>query len=52
MSLFNTSKTLESFKDQHRSHGDVWDWIQRAGSCQIYSRRKRVSPFIIDETVI
>ena len=29
----------------------VWDWIQRFGSYQIY-KRKRVSAFIIDETVM
>ena len=49
LSLRNTSKALESFKDQKRSHVAVWNWIQRFGSSQIY---KRVSAFIIDETVI
>ena len=29
----------------------VWNWIQRFGTLQIY-KRKRVSAFIIDETVI
>jgi transposase-like protein len=29
----------------------VWNWIQRFGSYQIY-KRKRVTAFIIDETVI
>jgi putative transposase len=29
----------------------VWNWIQRFGSSQIY-KRKRVSAFIIDETII
>ena len=29
----------------------VWNWIQRFGSLQIY-KRKRVSSFIIDETII
>ena len=51
LSLRNTSKALESFKDQHRSHVAVWDWIQRFGSYHIYKHR-RVSAFIIDETVI
>jgi putative transposase len=52
LSLRNTSKTLELFKDQKRSHIAVWNWIQRFGSLQIYSKRKRVSAFIIDETII
>jgi putative transposase len=42
---------LEPFKDQKRSHVAVWNWIQRFGSCHIY-KRKRVSAFIIDETII
>ena len=51
LSLRNTSKALIIFKDQKRSHVSVWNWIQRFGSYQIY-KRKRVSAFIIDETVI
>jgi putative transposase len=51
LSLRNTSKALEPFKDQHRSHVAVWDWIQRFGSYYIYKHR-RVSAFIIDETII
>ena len=52
LSLRNTSKALEPFKDQKRSHVAIWNWIQRFGSSHIYSKRKRVSAFIIDETVI
>ena len=51
LSLRNTSKALIIFKGQKRSHVSVWNWIQRFGSYQIY-KRKRVSAFIIDETVI
>src|SRR5215204_2634426 len=51
LSLRNTSKALIIFKDEKRSYVSVWNWIQRFGSCQIY-RRKRVTAFIIDETVI
>ncbi len=49
--LRNTSKALIIFKDDKRSHVSVYNWIQRFGSLQIY-KRKRVSAFIIDETVI
>ena len=51
MSLRNTSNALEPLKDQQRSHVSVWNLIQRFGSLQIY-KRKWVSAFIIDETVI
>src|ERR671919_1176563 len=51
LSLRNTSKALIIFRDEKRSYVSVWNWIQRFGSYQIY-KRKRVSAFIIDETVI
>ena len=51
LSLRNTSKALEPFKDQNRSYVAIWEWIQRFGSLQIF-RRKRVSAFIIDKTII
>ena len=52
LSLRNTSKALILFKDKQRSYVSVWNWIQRFGSLQIYNKRKRVTAFIIDETVI
>ena len=52
LSLRNTSKALVIFKDQKRSHIAVWNWIQRFSSLQIYSKRKRVSAFIIDGIII
>ena len=52
LSLRNTSKALEPFKDQQRSHVSVWNWIQRFSSLHIYNKHRRVSAFIIDETVI
>ena len=51
LSLRNTSKALDIFDDEKRSYVSVWNWIQRFGSSQIY-KRKRISAFIIDETVI
>ena len=51
LSLRNTSKALMIFRDEKRSYVSIRNWIQRFGSCQIY-KRKRVSAFIIDETVI
>src|SRR5215212_5410144 len=52
LSLRNTSKALIIFKDDKRSYVSVWNWIQRFGSSSQIYKRKRVSAFIIDETVI
>ena len=53
LSLRNTSNALEPFKDENRSYVSVlWNWIQRFGSCQIYNKHRRISAFIIDETII
>jgi putative transposase len=51
LSLRNTSKALIVFKDEKRSHVAVWNWIQRFGSYHI-CKRKRISAFMIDETII
>jgi putative transposase len=51
LSLRNTSKALVIFRDKKRSYASVWNWIQRFGSYNIY-KRKRISAFIIDETLI
>ena len=51
LSLRNTSKALVIFRDEKRSYVSVWNWIQRFAENPIY-KRKRVSAFIIDETVI
>ena len=51
LSLRNTYKAVVIFRDKKRSYVSVWNWVQRFGSSQIY-KRKRVSAFIIDETVI
>ena len=52
LSLRNTSKALVIFRDENkRSYVFVWNWIKRFGEYPIY-KRKRVTAFIIDETVI
>ena len=51
ISLRNNFKALDIFDDEKRSHIAIWNWIQRFGSCHIY-KRKRVTAFIIDETII
>ena len=49
--MSNTSKALVIFRDEKRSYVFVWNWIKRFGVYPIY-KRKRVTAFIIDETVI
>ena len=51
LSLRNTSKALVIFRDEKRSYVSVWNWIQRFAEYPIY-KSKRISAFIIDETVI
>jgi transposase-like protein len=43
---------LELFKDQKRSDVAIWEWIQRFGSSHIYNKHRRISAFIIDQTII
>ncbi len=43
---------LDILDDEKRSHIAILNLIQRFGSCNIYNKRKRISAFIIDETII
>ena len=52
LSLRNTSKALIIFQNEKRSHVSVWNWIQKFGSFQIYNKHRRITAFIIDETMI
>ena len=52
LSLRSTLKALEPFRDHKRSYVSVWNWIQRFGSFQIYNKHRRITEFIIDETMI
>jgi hypothetical protein len=45
-----TSKALAQFVK--RSHVAVWKWIQRYKLKKIARKRKRISGFIIDETLV
>jgi transposase-like protein len=51
LSLRNTSKALVIFRDEKRSYVSLWNWIQGFADYPIY-KRKRISAFIIDETII
>ena len=47
LSLRNTSKALEPFKDEKRRYVSVWNWIQRFVSYHLF-KHNRISAFIID----
>ena len=49
LSLRNTSRALQPLSN--RSYVSIWKWIQKFSSFPVY-RRRRVSSFIIDETMI
>lgn len=51
LSFRNTSKALEPFREK-RSHVAVWNWVQRFNPKIIYSRKRRVTAFVIDEAMI
>ena len=52
LSLRNTSKALIIFQNEKRSHVSIWNWIQRFGSAQVYNKHRRITAFIVDETMI
>ena len=49
--LRNTSNALVILRDKKRTYVSIWNWIERFCSSQI-CKRKRVSAFIIGETII
>jgi putative transposase len=51
LSFRNTSKALEPFREK-RIHVTVWNWVQRFNPKIIYSRKRRVTAFVIDEAMI
>jgi len=51
LSFRNTSKALKPFREK-RSHVAVWNWVQRFNPKIIYSRKRRITAFVIDETMI
>lgn len=51
LSFRNTSKALGPFKEK-RSHVDICNWVQQFNPKMIYSRKRTVTAFVIDETII
>jgi putative transposase len=50
LSLRRTSQQLSCFIK--RNHVSIWNWIQKYHPQKISSKSKRISEFIIDETLI
>jgi putative transposase len=50
LSLRKTSEHLSPFIK--RNHVSIWNWIQRYKPSKISQKRKKVSEFIIDETLL
>ncbi len=51
LSLRNTSRALQPSLSNTSYYVSIWKWIQKFSSFPVY-RRRRVSSFIIDETMI
>jgi putative transposase len=51
LSFRSTSKAIQPFGDEGRSHVAVWKWVQRFNPKRLY-HCKRVSAFLIDETML
>ena len=47
----STSKAIQPFEEQGRSHVAIWKWVQRFSPKRLY-HCKRVSAFLIDETML
>ena len=51
LSFRSTSKAIQPFGKEGRSHVSIWKWVQRFNPERLY-HRKRVSAFLIDETML
>ena len=51
LSFRSTSKAIQPFGEEGRSHVDIWKWVQRFNPKRLYPC-KRVSAFLIDETML
>ena len=52
LSTRNVAKAMFCFRKVKRSHVAIWKWIQKYHPRKILSKRKRISEFIIDETLV
>ena len=52
LSTRGVSKAIFYMHKVKRSHVAIWKWIQKYHPRKILSKRKRISEFIIDETLL
>ena len=52
LSFRNTSKAIQPFEEEGRSHVAIWKWVQRFNPKRLYCCKRRVSAFLIDETML
>ena len=52
LSTRGVSKAIFYMHKVKRSHVAIWKWIQKYKPQKISSKRKRISEFIIDETLV
>ena len=52
LSTRSVVKAMFCFRKVKRSHVAIWKWIQEYHPRKILSKRKRISEFIIDETLL
>ena len=52
LSTRNVAKAMFCFRKVKRSQVAIWKWIQKYHPRKILSKRKRISEFIIDETLL
>jgi putative transposase len=52
LSIRNAAKAMFCFRKVKRSHVAIWKWIQKYHPKKILSKRKRISEFIVDETLL
>ncbi len=50
LSYRSTAKALQRFI--HRSHVSIWNWIQKYNPKKIFTKKRKIQEFIIDETQI
>jgi len=52
LSTRSVAKAMFCFRKVKRNHVAIWKWIQKYHPRKILSKRKRISEFIIDETLL
>ena len=52
LSTRNVAKAMFCFRKVKRSHVAIWKWIQKHHHQRILSKRKKISEYIVDETML